>query len=74
MKNLLFDALKEFCPLSSECLSILRSVVPSMNLTARSYFKVIKIARTIADLAGEKEIIQNHLAEALMYRPKDSEF
>ena len=46
----------------------------SMNLSARSYFKVIKIARTIADLAGEKDILTSHLAEALQYRPKESEF
>ena len=50
------------------------SATASMNLTARSYFKVIKIARTIADLAGEKDITTNHLAEALQYRPRDSEF
>jgi magnesium chelatase family protein len=43
----------------------------SMNLSARSYFKVIKIARTIADLAGAKTISTKHLAEALQYRPKD---
>jgi len=45
-----------------------------MNLTARSYFKVIKVARTIADLDASKEISVNHIAEALQYRPKDSEF
>jgi len=44
-----------------------------MNLTARSYFKVIKIARTIADLDGVKEISINHLAEALQYRPKQDD-
>ena len=65
---------KKYCPLSLQCRTMMISATASMNLTARSYFKVIKIARTIADLAGEKEIIQNHLAEALMYRPKDSEF
>jgi magnesium chelatase family protein len=41
-----------------------------MNLSARSYFKVIKIARTIADLAGEPKISSIHIAEALQYRPK----
>jgi len=65
---------KEYCPLSSECRTMMISATASMNLTARSYFKVIKIARTIADLDGIKEISQNHLAEALQYRPKDSEF
>lgn len=65
---------KKYCPLSSECLTMLRSAVATMNITARSYFKVIKVARTIADLAGEKAISTNHLAEALQYRPKESEY
>ena len=65
---------KDFCPLNNECRTMMISATASMNLTARSYFKVIKIARTIADLAGEKDITTNHLAEALQYRPKEEEF
>jgi len=65
---------KTFCVLSPECRTMMISATSSMNLTARSYFKVIKIARTIADLEGVKEITTSHLAEALQYRPKDSEF
>lgn len=65
---------KKFCVLSDECRAMLTSAAASLNLTARSFFKVIKITRTIADLAGEKEITRNHLAEALQYRPKESEF
>jgi len=60
---------KEYCPLSPECRTMLISAASSMNLSARSYFKVIKIARTIADLEGSKEIFVKHLAEALQYRP-----
>ncbi|OGM18277.1 magnesium chelatase [Candidatus Woesebacteria bacterium RIFCSPHIGHO2_01_FULL_38_10] len=67
-------AVKEFCPLLPECLAILRSAVASMNLTARSYHKVIKVARTIADLEGVKEITTNHIAEALQYRPQEEDF
>ena len=66
-------AVKEFCPLSPECLAILRSAVASMNLTARSYHKVIKVSRTIADLEVAKDITTNHIAEALQYRPKEDE-
>lgn len=61
---------KKWCPLPDECRTILTSAVATMGLTARSYFKVIKIARTIADLAGQKSISVNHIAEALQYRPK----
>lgn len=64
---------KLFCDLSPECRSMMISASSSMNLSARSYFKVVKVARTIADLAAEKNITVNHLAEALQYRPKDSD-
>ena len=63
---------KNYCSLSPECRTMMISAASTMNLTARSYFKVIKIARTIADLDGIKEISQNHLAEALQYRPKET--
>ena len=61
---------KKWCTLSDDCRRLLTSAVATMDLTARSYFKVIKIARTIADLAGDKTISINHIAEALQYRPK----
>lgn len=64
---------KKYCPLSPQCRTMLISATASMNLTARSYFKVIKVARTIVDLEGAKEISVNHLAEALQYRPKDAD-
>ncbi len=66
-------AVKKFCKLSNECKSMLISAVSTMSLTARSYFKVVKIARTIADLAQSKEISTIHIAEALQYRPKESD-
>ena len=65
--------IKKYCLLSPVCRTMLRSAVATMDLSARSYFKVVKIARTIADLAGEKNISVNHLAEALQYRPKEEE-
>ena len=66
--------IKKFCPLTSQCRTMMMSATVSMSLTARSYFKVIKIARTIADIAGDKKISTTHLAEALQYRPKDEEY
>ena len=62
---------KKYCPLSPKCRTMMQSAVSSMNLSARSYFKVIKVARTVADLEGSDEISTNNLAEALQYRPKD---
>ncbi|MCJ7793030.1 MAG: YifB family Mg chelatase-like AAA ATPase [Candidatus Marinimicrobia bacterium] len=66
--------IKKDCPLDSESLNLLRQAVSQMNLTARSYYRVIKLARTIADLAGEEKIKVAHLAEALQYRPKEQFF
>ncbi len=65
--------IKRFCDLSEECKTLLTSALTSMDLSARSYFKVIKIARTIADLADERLISVSHIAEALQYRPKNIE-
>ena len=48
----------------------MRSAINQMQLSARAYHRVLKLALTIADLAGEKRIAPNHLAEALQYRPK----
>lgn len=62
---------KKYCSLSDECRTILRSAISTLNLSARAYFKVIKVARTIADLSEEKEIAVNHLAEALQYRLRE---
>ncbi len=62
--------IKEFCKLSPECLSLLRMAVAKMNLSARSYYRTIKLSRTIADLAESEAIQTTHIAEALQYRPK----
>jgi magnesium chelatase family protein len=61
---------KNFCEIDQASKTIMISAASTMNLTARSYFKVIKIARTIADLSGQAKITTIHIAEALQYRPK----
>ena len=62
--------IKKYCLLSKEVKQILAQAVMNFHLSARSYFKMIKISRTIADLEGLENIEASHLAEALQYRPK----
>jgi len=64
--------IKELIFLSADCQKILRQAASSLHLSARTYYRVIKVARTIADLSKERKITCQHLAEALQYRPKES--
>ena len=61
---------KKFCILSPQVQLILKQAVNSFRLSARAYFRVIKVSRTIADLAGSGEIKPEHVAEALQYRAR----
>ncbi len=60
--------LETFCHLSSSCELVLKQAAERLNLSARGYHRTIKVARTIADLAGETTIGVPHVAEALQYR------
>lgn len=62
---------KAECALSDDVMQFMRQAVARFGLSARSYYRVLKISRTVADLADEKEIILSHVAEALQYRPKE---
>ena len=59
-----------FCDLDEAGRNLMRAAMQQMNLSARAYHGVLKLARTIADLAGEEEIQVAHLAEAIQYRPR----
>ena len=63
--------LREFCPLAPEVRSLLERAMERLNLSARAYDRIIKVARTIADLAGEESITASHIAEAINYRTLD---
>lgn len=61
---------KEFCPLDIPSQELILHATQKLSLSARSYFKVIKVARTIADLEGSPDVSVTHLSEALIYRPQ----
>jgi len=61
---------RRYCPLEETGRSLMRQAMSQLQLTARAFHRVLKLARTIADLADEGEIAPVHLAEALQYRPR----
>ena len=60
--------LRSYCALSDDCAAIMKQAFDTMGLTARSYDRILRVARTIADLDGSREIALPHLAEAIQYR------
>ncbi|MBI5707203.1 MAG: YifB family Mg chelatase-like AAA ATPase [Armatimonadetes bacterium] len=62
--------LQEDLPLDDACKQFLRNVMSRMNLSARVYDRILKVGRTIADLAGDPDLTVNHLAEAVQYRER----
>ncbi len=62
---------KEFCGIGGEAERLLETAVEKLGFSARAYDRVLKVARTIADLAGEEAIAMPAVAEAIQYRTMD---
>ncbi|WP_267899631.1 hypothetical protein [Iodobacter fluviatilis] len=60
--------LEQHCPLIEEARGLLQSAIQKLSLSARATHRVLKVARTIADLAGDEAISTAHIAEAIQYR------
>jgi magnesium chelatase family protein len=63
--------IRKHCALDAECSEMLRNAMEELRLSARAYDRILKVSRTIADLAGEPTIQQTHLMEAIQYRTLD---
>ncbi len=65
--------LRKFCEVDADGQQLLKAAMLRMNLSARAYDRILKVARTIADMAGSERILTEHLAEAINYRNLDKE-
>lgn len=61
---------RDFCGVEPAAEKLLKAAIQQLHLSARAYHRVLKLARTIADLAGSDCIAANHMAEAIQYRPR----
>ncbi len=62
------------CPLEEETKNLLGAAVLKLGFSARAYYRILKVARTIADLTSSPQIRSSHLAEAIQYRSLDRNF
>ena len=66
--------MEDFCKLNSNCRKLIENAFKKLNLSARAYGKILKVARTIADLENSEDILENHIAEAIQYRTLDRKY
>ena len=65
--------IRKFCKLNDESMTLLKTAMERLNLSARAYDRILKVSRTIADLEGEVTISSTHISEAIQYRSLDRE-
>ncbi len=65
---------KKYCKTNEGGEALLKNAVEKMNLSARGYHRILKLAKTIADLAEEENVLKDHIAEALQYRQKEMDW
>ena len=63
--------IRRYCSLSESCANLLRTAVESLGLSARAYDRILKVARTLANLEGVDSLKERHVAEAIHYRSLD---
>ncbi len=68
------DKIEKYCILTKSAETLLKNAYSSMGLSARGYSRILKVARTIADLEGSEKINEMHIAEAISYRSVDKKF